>query len=275
VRRPALPQRLVLYALIALPLIALAVFVRIRHDNVKEPPAPASAATATYMQAVGAACDRATRAAARSGRLSVRLLEDGLKALNPALGYFDHHQRTLDALRVARNARFDSGLVDQFDDAAAVIGAVDCIITDNARPQLAYPPAPKRAGRTTLSWDAFDAEIDGICADNSARTVDAVLRLRRMGDLTEGQKNFAIYHLGDASHRRLVRLFSRLGQPPDDSRPYQKWIQTVTARAHAFARQADARTVGQARELDGRIAQLNGDENWYGRQMGLRVCSAG
>jgi hypothetical protein len=53
------------------------------------------------------------------------------------------------------------------------MGLLYCVASPHSAPALAYPSAPKRAGRTLLSWQAFDNAIDGICADNSNRTVYA------------------------------------------------------------------------------------------------------
>jgi hypothetical protein len=267
-------RRLGMLVLIALPALAIALVVRLtHHPRERDVPAPRGSA-APYLRALGEVCDRYTAQVATGKRGDVATLAARMRAVSPSLGYDKLHGRLLAVLGAAEKDPQNGELIAQFNQVVAEIGVADCVFSNRADPRLAYPAAPKRADRTLLSWDRFDAAIDGICADNSARTVEGVQRVRTSHGLNAGQRNFAILQLTESAHRRLLRLFSRLGQPPDDSRPYAAWIRAVSARSHVVAAQADAKDMAAVHELDDRLAQLNGEENWWGQKMGLKVCSA-
>ena len=269
-------KRLLVYVSVALPLLAAAIGYRLAHKE--EPFSPAAYVhrpgpirlVRAYLQNVESACASFNRRFAADHRLRPHELVASFRRITPAPGYESLHDRLIKALEGAKEA--EAAL--EFNSIAAFLDAVDCVAGPHSHPDLAYPPAPIVDGRTALSWDEFTAAIDGICADNNNRVVIATKLIYENRHFSQGQKNFSYYQLRSIAYRRLVRLFSRLGQPPDYSRPYREWMTVVEARTRAVAAQAFAPDVAHARRLDPQLAQLDGEENWFGQQMGLRVCSS-
>ena len=180
-----------------------------------------------------------------------------------------------DAARDAYAAAEATG--ESYDRAAASLGLVDCIAPPDHDTTLGYPPAPQRAGRTKLSWHAYRHAIDGICADNVARTVWGKRLIRTSALLSERRRVNASWTLLDASYIRLGRLIGRMGRPPTDSARYDAWLRVVKQRAKTVRRQVEAAQRGDKpaiRRLQLEIDRLDAEENWLGKRWGLRVCSS-
>jgi hypothetical protein len=163
------------------------------------------------------------------------------------------------------------------DQSAAAIGLLDCLTPDGTDAHNAFPPAPKTHGRTRLSWPEYDRAIDGICADNSARTVYGSRLIEGFHQRGASARLNARWRLRDGAYQRLYRLVRRMGRPPDGTRPYRAWLERVRDRTRIVHRQARAafyRRFGVIGALDPLVARLDAEENWFGAKMGLRVCSA-
>jgi len=164
------------------------------------------------------------------------------------------------------------------DRLSAAIGLVYCLTPAGSDPHLAYPRAPVRAGRTLLSWPDYDRAIDGICADNSARTVYGQRLAADFKPFTRRERNTGLWRLDDSAFQRLYALVRRLGGPPDDRRPaFAAWLERVRERAlvmHQERVAAFEQNPARASRLDRVFHRLSAEENWLGRRLGLRVCSS-
>lgn len=166
---------------------------------------------------------------------------------------------------------------ESYDRAAASIGLVDCIAPPEHDPKLGYPAAPQHAGRTELSWRAFRRAIDGVCADNVARTRWGQRLIRTSALLSRSRRNGAYWALLQTSYRRLEQLIHRIGRPPAENARYDAWLSKVTQRRKAVYRQARAagrRDRAEVERLQAEIERLNAEENFLAKRWGLRVCSA-
>lgn len=166
---------------------------------------------------------------------------------------------------------------ESYDRAAASLGLVDCIGPPETDPKRAYPAAPKRNGRTRLSWAAYRKAVDGICADNSSRTRWGKRLIRSSALLTKAWRDGAYWALIDAAYHRLGNLFDRLGRPPSDTKDYLAWRRVVKRREDMIDRQANLAIRGDpaSKALQPQIDQLEADENRLAAAWGLRVCSQG
>jgi hypothetical protein len=239
-------RRLLVYPLLALPIAAAAVVLLLTGN--KSPPARTAGATA-YLERMRQLCESADRVAAGDPTLPphfeglgayvarrllrARSFERQLVTVQaPAIA--SHYQAgllaaardevgTLGRLRPAvahHDATETDALIAHFQALnerrnlpAAWLGLPGCIRVQGADPRLAYPPAPRRGGRSLLSRSGFARALRGICADSAARS-DYGKQLIDTFPATDRQRGEARSRFTREIRLRLGSLIRRLGARP-------------------------------------------------------------
>ncbi|MFL5895303.1 MAG: hypothetical protein ACJ76Z_09325 [Thermoleophilaceae bacterium] len=179
------------------------------------------------------------------------------------------------ALHSAAARLEDDGIAAE--TAGAVLGAIDCLSARGDPRTTAYPSAPTSGGRTRLSWPRYARAIDDICADNSSRYAYGLNLLDQAKDVQASERSTGQWRLYDAAYDRVYQLIRRLGDAPDDSPSYVQWIERVRQRTvlvHEQFLAAWHRDTARLHKLAPEFKRLAAEENYFGAQIGLRVCSS-